>query len=105
MRERNTDWIFAGVLLLISFLQLYGLLYYSKLNFPFKDDIYKSIYSLCDLVRIYPLIENAHSDIYYFITAYVFIFIMVVYILMLLYIDYSIKIDKFYFIFPVQMMR
>jgi hypothetical protein len=84
---------------------MYGLLYYSKIGFPFKDDIYTSIYSLCDLVRIYPLIENSGTTIYYLIAAYLFIFIMVVYILTLIYIDYSIKINKFYFIFPLQMMR
>lgn len=87
------------------FVQMYGLLYYSKIGFPFKDDIYTSIYSLCDLVRIYPLIENSHSNIYYLIAAYLFVFIMVVYLLTLIYIDYSIKISKFYFIFPLQMMR
>lgn len=84
---------------------MYGLLYYSKINFPFKDDLYDYICSLCDLIRIYPLLENAHSAIYYLITGYLFIVILLVYIMMLIYIDYSIKIDKFYFIFPLQLMR
>ena len=59
MRERNTDWIFAVVLIVVNFLQMYGLLYNSKINFPFKDDLYKQIYSVCDLVRIYPIIETS----------------------------------------------
>jgi hypothetical protein len=92
-------------MIIAMFLQMYGLLYNSKIAFPFKDDLYQSIYNLCDLVRIYPLIENSKTDIYYYIAGFGFIFILLIYILMLIYIDYSIKIDKFYFVFPLKVMR
>ena len=57
MKERSVDQIFASVILLISFVQIYGLLYNSKVNFPFKDDLFKTISKLCDIVRLYPLVE------------------------------------------------
>ena len=60
MKERNTDWIFAAVMIIIMFVQMFGVLYYSKINFPFKDDLYHSIYNVCDVLRIYPMIESNH---------------------------------------------
>lgn len=35
MKERNIDLIFAFVLMAINFIQIYGLLYNTKINFPF----------------------------------------------------------------------
>ena len=58
MRERNTDFILASIVLSANFIQIYGLLYNSKLQLPFADDIYSTICELCDLVRIYPLLEG-----------------------------------------------
>ena len=58
MKERNIDLIFAGVLMAINFIQIYGLLYNEKIAFPFTDDLYNTICSLCDYIRIYPLLEG-----------------------------------------------
>ena len=52
MKERNIDLIYAAVLMAINFIQFYGLLYNKKINFPFRDDLYDTIASLCDLIRI-----------------------------------------------------
>lgn len=49
------------------------------------------------------MIENSQEVEYYYAVAYVFIFIMVAYIMILFYIDYSIKIEKFYFVFPLKL--
>lgn len=90
--------------MVISFIQIYGLLYNTKINFPFKDDLYSTICTLCDLIRIYPMLESG-DPVYYWLVAYGLIFILITYIIQLIYIDYSIKIEKFYFIFPIKIMR
>ena len=105
MEDRNTDTIFAIVVMLINFFQIYGLLYNSKVNFPFKDDLYTTIRGLCDLLRIYPLLEKSEAVTYYWVTAYTFLFILVSYIVQMVYIDYSIKINKFYFTLPIKILR
>ena len=51
------------------------------------------------------MIENSMKPQYYYALAYFFIFILIVYIIILFYIDYSIKIEKFYFVFPLKLMR
>jgi hypothetical protein len=91
-------------MLAISFTQIFGLLYNTKVNFPFKDDLYTTICKICNIVRIYPLIEGA-AGIYYWVLAYALIVFMVFYVLQLIFVDYSIKIDKFYFVFPVKLLR
>ena len=80
MKERNIDSIFAAIMLLICFVQIFGLLYNTKENFPFKDDIFSTISKVCDVVRIYPLVEEA-GGLYYWVLAYFLIVFMVAYIL------------------------
>lgn len=104
MRDRNIDFVFASIMMIISFVQIYGLLYNTKINFPFQDNLYLTICQLCNIVRIYPLLEGA-TVYYYWIVSYGFIAILALYISSLFYIDYSIKIEKFYFIFPIKAMR
>ena len=58
MQERNTDFIFAVIMIAANFVQICGLLYNDKVNFPFRDDIYQTIYGLCDIIRIYPLLAG-----------------------------------------------
>ena len=81
----------------IHFVQIYGLLYNEKINFPFKDDLYPTISSLCDIIRIYPAIEKAGSDgaLYYWILAFVFVFLLFLYLLMIFTVDYMVKLGKF----------
>jgi len=109
MKERNIDLIYAAVLMLIHFIQIYGLLYNEKINFPFKDDLYNTISSVCDLVRIYPLVEGNKIGegfpVYYWALSFGLIVILVIYMLLLVYVDYSIKIEKFYFMLPVKLLR
>jgi hypothetical protein len=110
MKERNIDLIFASVLMAVNFVQIYGLLYNTKTGFPFQDDLYNTICSLCDLIRIYPLLEGDGSDgggypLYYWILAFGLIVVLILYLLLLVYVDYSIKIDKFYFMLPVKLLR
>lgn len=100
MRERNIGSIFACVMLLVNFLQIYGLLFNHSIEFPFHDSIYDTLCNLSNIVRIYPLL-GASNGLYYYIVAFLFVFVILVYVLFLIYIDYSIKIDKFYFIFPI----
>lgn len=104
MKERNIDFVFASILIVIHFVQIYGLLYNTKIELPFKDDIYHSICSVCDIIRIYPILEDTESSIYYYISAFGLIIILVLYIVQLIYIDYSIKIDKFYFVLPIKVL-
>ena len=106
MKERNIDFIFATVMIAIHFLQIFGLLYNKKINFPFRDDLYDTISGLCNIVRIFPLVdEESYGGLYYWIMAFCLIFVLIVYFLMLVYIDYSIKIDKFYFTLPIKLLR
>jgi hypothetical protein len=109
MKERNIDLIFASVLMAINFIQIYGLLYNQKIGFPFRDDLYNTISSLCDLIRIYPLLEGGGEGdgfpLYYWIIAFGLIVVLILYMLLLVYVDYSIKIDKFYFMLPVKLLR
>jgi hypothetical protein len=51
------------------------------------------------------LIEQSGQPIYYWILAYLAIFVMISYFILLVYIDYSIKIEKFFFIFPIKLIR
>lgn len=109
MKERNIDLIFASVLMAIHFIQIYGLLYNQKIGFPFRDDLYDTISGLCDLIRIYPLLEGGGEGdgfpMFYWILSFGLIVILVLYLLLLLYVDYSIKIEKFYFMLPVKLLR
>lgn len=43
MRDRNIDFVFAAVMMIVNFVQMYGLLYNTKTDFPFKDDLYDTI--------------------------------------------------------------
>lgn len=61
--------------------------------------------TLCDLVRVFPIIEEARSGIYYWVLSYLLILLLLTYILQLIYIDYSIKIEKFYFTLPIKLLR
>jgi hypothetical protein len=105
MKERNIDLIYAAVLMAINFIQFYGLLYNTKINFPFRDDLYDTISSLCDLIRIYPLLEGGGPGkgfpLYYWILSFGLIVVLLLYLLLLVFVDYSIKIEKFYFMLPV----
>ena len=105
MKERNTDSNFAAILIIVTFVQLYGLLYYSRVEFPFRDDLYDTIAGICDLMRIYPMLEESRSGTYYWALAYTLIFILAAYIVQLIYVDYSIRIQKFYFNFPVKLLQ
>lgn len=93
MRERNRGLGFAAVMMAINFIQLYGLLYNTKINFPFQDDLYQMICSICETIRIYPLLENGGFGlgfpVYYYAVAFTLIGILVIYILLLLTVDYS----------------
>ena len=51
------------------------------------------------------MIEESGQAIYYWILAYSAIFVMISYFILLVYIDFSIKIEKFYFIFPIKLIR
>lgn len=108
MKERNIDFIFASIMIAINFIQIYGLLYNQRINFPFRDDLYANICELCDLIRVYPIFQpidgSTGNAIYYWVLAFALILILVLYFFMLLFIDYSIKIDKFYFIFPIKLL-
>ena len=42
---------------------------------------------------------------YYWPLAYSLIIILVIYLVLLVYIDYSIKIEKFYFMLPTKLLR
>jgi len=103
MRERNSDFLFASIVISINFIQIYGLLYNHKIDFPFNDELYDVICQLCNISRIYPLLEDEKSNntVYYWIMAFGLIFIVVVYYASLIFIDYSIRIGKFYFRFPI----
>ena len=108
MKERNIDLIYAAVLMAINFTQLYGLLYNTKIAFPFSDDLYNTLSSLCDLIRIYPLLEGSGNGqgfpLYYWIISFGLIVFLLVYLILLVFVDYSIKIEKFYFMLPVHIL-
>ncbi len=44
-------------------------------------------------------------SLYYYVVAFALIAILVLYFLLLLYVDYSFKIEKFYFTLPVVLLR
>ena len=51
------------------------------------------------------MLEKEKTPDYYWVIAYCFILFLLCYFLQLIYIDYSIKIEKFYFTFPIKMLR
>ncbi len=57
-----------------------------------------------DLTRIYPFIKRNAPELYWFFQ-YIFVIITLTYIAILGFIDYSVRIRKFYFLFPVQLLR
>jgi hypothetical protein len=87
MAERNTDMTTAIVLLAVNFIQIYGLIYDTRVGFPFKDDLYHYIASICDVVRIYPLLESYSAGAYYGV-AFAFLAILLIYGLVLYLADY-----------------
>jgi hypothetical protein len=56
-------------------------------------------------VRVYPEIQATGNGVYYWLSAFILVAILVIYILFMIYVDYSIKIEKFYFNFPVSLLR
>jgi len=105
MRERNIDTIFASIMMAISFIQIYGLLYHEKIEFPFRDDLHTTITNICSLIRIYPLLQFGGDGVYYWMASYIYIVVLVLYVLQIIYVDYSIKMEKFYFNFPIKILR
>eukprot|EP01022_Parablepharisma_sp_SALTPOND_P014020 TRINITY_DN1886_c0_g1_i1.p1 TRINITY_DN1886_c0_g1~~TRINITY_DN1886_c0_g1_i1.p1 ORF type:complete len:1985 (-),score=180.40 TRINITY_DN1886_c0_g1_i1:1112-7066(-) len=105
MKERNLSVTFAIIMILLMTLQLIGYIYYEKAGFPFKDDLYHTISSLADIVRIYPAIESSHNSGAYWGFQYLFLGLIVLYIFQAIYVDYSINIGKFFFDFPLKALR
>ena len=87
MAERNTDMTTATVLLAVNFIQIYGLIYDTRVSFPFRDDLFHYIASICDVVRIYPLLESYSAGAYYGV-AFAFLAILLIYGLVLYLADY-----------------
>lgn len=53
---------------------------------------------------MYPILEGADT-IYYWIVSFGLIVVLFVYLTSLFYIDYSLKIEKFYFMFPIKTLK
>ncbi len=104
MKERSMPLSFAGIMMVIMTLQLIGYIYYRKTDFPFNDDLYSTIASFLDIVRIYPAIESTGSTELYLAAVFLMSVFLIVYILQIFFIDYSIGIGKFYFNFPVKLL-
>jgi PAS domain S-box-containing protein len=105
MKERNISYPYAWILMGVMFLQLFGFIYYKETEFPFEDDLYITISDFLDLLRIYPAIETSKSSNNYFTFMFAMVAVLIFYVLQMLYIDYSIKIHKFYFNFPIKLQR
>ncbi len=105
MRERSLSLTFGVIMVLIMTLQMIGYVYYRKTDFPFHDDLYSSIASGADIIRVYPAIESAGNVSAYWTFQYVFLALIVIYILQGLYVGYSLHIGKFFFDFPVKLLR
>ena len=102
MKERTMSTSFAAILIVITVLQLIGYIYYRKAAFPFNDDLYDSIGTFMDYIRIYPAIETAQSTGTYLAAMFLIVAFIIIYLLFLVFVDYSISINKFYFNFPVK---
>ena len=102
MKERNMSISFAAVLIVLSVLQLIGYIYYRKTDFPFNDSLYDSIGSFMDYIRIYPALESAQSTATYLAAIFIIVGFIFIYLLFLIFVDYSIGINKFYFNFPLK---
>jgi len=104
LKERHMPLSFAGIMCVVMTLQLIGYIYYRKTEFPFNDDLYPSIASFLDIIRIFPAIESAENSSSYQASIYIMSAFLIIYILQIIFVDYSIGIGKFYFTFPVKLL-
>ena len=106
LRDRSISFSMGSVLMSIMFLQLFGYIYYRKTDFPFtKDEYYEFTCEVLESLRIYPQLEAAKSGYNYIAFGISMVILILLYISGLLYVNYSILIKKFHFIFPVQLLR
>ncbi len=89
MAERNTDMSTATLLLSVNFIQIFGLIYDTRVGFPFRDDLFQYIASICDVFRLYPLLESYSAAAYYGV-AFAFLVILLIYSVLLYMADYFI---------------
>ena len=83
----------AIVLLAVNFIQIYGLIYDTRVGFPFKDDLFQYIASICDVIRLYPLLESYSAPAYYGV-AFAFLALLLIYISLLFVTDYLITTES-----------
>ena len=105
-RERNFPYSLGSILISITFLQLFGYIYNSKSNYPFQNDFLSDgLSNFLELIRIYPKLEESKNQSYYLAFGYVIISVIFLYIFALVYIYFSLRVRKFYFIFPVKYVK
>ena len=106
MHQRNIPFSVVSLMLSFMFLNLFGYIYSRKANFPFQNDtIYSFFAQFLEIIRIYPLIEDSRDTAYYFTILFSIVIIIFIYILSLIYVGYSIRINKYHFLFPRNYLR
>ena len=105
MKERNISTHYGMILIIIPFLQLLGFLFYRKTRFPLEDDLSESIAQFLDVIRIYPALEEAKAGSGYLTFVFLMLIFIIGYICQLIYVHYSIGINKFHFLFPIRVLR
>jgi len=105
IRERYASFLYTAVILIIMILQLIAYIYYRKIGYPFDDNLYSSIAWFLDLLRIFPAVETTENKTLYLTLMFGIGVFFLLYIGQLVYVAYSVAVGKFYFTFPIQLLR
>jgi len=105
MKERKMQLPFAILMLIVMTLQLIAYAYYRKTEFPFEDEFHESIANFMDVIRVLPALENSKNTRLYVTVIICMVVFLALYIFQIIYIDYSITMNKFYFTFPIGLVR
>eukprot|EP00826_Nyctotherus_ovalis_P033025 TRINITY_DN2662_c0_g1_i1.p1 TRINITY_DN2662_c0_g1~~TRINITY_DN2662_c0_g1_i1.p1 ORF type:complete len:366 (-),score=40.85 TRINITY_DN2662_c0_g1_i1:22-1119(-) len=105
MADRKMHLPFTAIMLVVMTLQLIGYIYYRKTEFPFEDEYHEYIANFLDILRVLPALESVESTGLYLTVLFCMVTFLLLYILQIIFIDYSIGINKFYFTFPVKLVR
>jgi len=105
MKNRRTSLIYGLIMITTLAVQSMGSMFYKNIGFKSDNTFYSGIYSIIQIPRIYPIIEEHYSPTVYWVLQYLYLALILLYIIQLCYVGYSIRIKKFYVEFPIYFLR
>ena len=105
LHNRVTGFNFAALMMMLMFLQMIGFVFNRRMEYKFDDSLYEPMSVVFEYIRIYPALESSKSVTNYWLVFYMICPLMLLYIAMMVYMNYSLKIGKFYFVLPIKVLR